>query len=391
MIWLFLHRWFRSSLKPNPKKILVIREAAIGDVICMTPFLRQLRKRFPSSEIDYAVVSWVKNIIETNPHLNKIYTVPNEYISGNSLKIALKRLFFYTKLAKHRYDIVFCPSTQLIFKLPLLLFRKSYKIGFSTEPKSFYTKYNFMFDDYVWINLNEIPRTRHIAVRNLEMLDLISESPAPRSDALEIFISDSDKKNVNTLLTQLQIKESDELIAIAATAGSALKPDSKIKTAPPEKFLEIVQKLHQNNPNRKFFFIGSSSEKAYIEQMQICDETHYFNVCGMLSLRESAELLRRCQLLISNDSGATHLASTLRMPHIVFFGATDDIEFGPYQNPNASVYRVNLPCAPCRDSICKVPENEDTKGFERPFCLSKIQVDDIVKIAEEKLTSYIKN
>lgn len=168
--------------------------------------------------------------------------------SGNSLKIALKRLFFYTKLAKHRYDIVFCPSTQLIFKLPLLLFRKSYKIGFSTEPKSFYTKYNFMFDDYVWINLNEIPRTRHIAVRNLEMLDLISESPAPRSDALEIFISDSDKKNVNTLLTQLQIKESDELIAIAATAGSALKPDSKIKTAPPRKIFRNRSKIASKQP-----------------------------------------------------------------------------------------------------------------------------------------------
>ncbi len=386
MIWKALHCFFMAKLLINPKRILVIREAAIGDVICMTPFLKQLQKKYPSSQIDYVVVGWAKNVIETNPNIDNILVIPNDCVSGKVWKVALKRLWYYFGLAKRKYDLIFCPSTQLLYKLPLIFFRKSYKIGFSTESKGQITKHNFMLDDYVWIDLNELPRTRHIASRNLEMLDLISEKPVSRDDGLEIFLSDAEQRAVDKLFERLGIASSDELIAIAAAAGSAVKSDSFIKTAPLEKFIEMIGRLMQNNPNRKFFCIGASSERSYVEKMQICDEHRIFNLCGALSLRESAELLRRCKLLISNDSGATHLASALQMPHIVFFGATDDVEFGPYQNVNSTVYRVSLSCSPCRDSSCNVDMREIFQNHSRPFCLSMIDVNQVVDLAEQKLS-----
>lgn len=323
-------RWLSAKLPENPKRILVIREAAIGDVICMTPFLRELRRKYPTAQIEYVVVSWARNIIETNPNVDSVHTIPNDCIAGTVWKVAAKRLYFYAKLTQNQYDLIFCPSTQLLYKLPLVLFRKAYKVGFSTEPKGQITRHNFMLDDYVWIDLNEIPRTRHIAVRYLEMLDLISEKPVSREGGLEIFLTDSDQEAVDKLLNRLKIQPDDELIAIAAAAGSAIKSDSSIKTAPKEKFIEIVQRLRQVGKRRKFFFIGASSERDYVEAMNICDNRRIFNVCGLLSLRESAELLRRCKLLISNDSGVTHIASALKMNHIVLFGATDEVEFGPY-------------------------------------------------------------
>ncbi|MFN3394845.1 MAG: glycosyltransferase family 9 protein, partial [Candidatus Thermochlorobacter sp.] len=187
------------------------------------------------------------------------------------------------------------------------------------------------------------------------------------------------------LLEQLRIQGSDELIAMAAAAGSAIKSDSVIKTAPAEKFIEVTKQLQQNNPRRKIFYIGAPSERQYVENMQICDGCLIFNLCGMLSLRESAELLRRCRLLISNDSGATHLASALGIKHIVWFGATDDVEFGPYRNPNAVVYRVDLPCAPCRENECTVPESHMTSHAKRPFCLTMIDARQVTAIAEQML------
>lgn len=376
-----------ASIAKHPQRILVIREAAIGDVVCMTPFLRELRRKYPAAYIEYVVVSWARNIIETNPNVDKVHTIGDDGISGKVWKVALKRLYFYRKLAKHRYDLVFCPSTQLLYKLPLALFRRAYKVGFSAEPKGQVTKHNFMLDDYVWIDLNEIPRTRHIAVRYLEMLDLISDALTSRDGGLEVFLTKSDDAAIEKLLEKYGIEPSDELIAIAAAAGSAIKSDSAIKTAPPEKFIKTVEQLRKNNSKRKFFFIGSASEREYVEKMQVCDGKHIFNVCGLLSLRESAALLQRCRLLISNDSGVTHIASALKMNHIVLFGATDEVEFGPYQNPNAMVMRYSLPCAPCRKSQCEAPESEDTKEHQRPFCLSKIAVEDIVKAAEKKLSA----
>jgi heptosyltransferase-2 len=385
MLFQLLRRYFSAKFPKEVKHILVIREAAIGDVLCITPFLKNLRKLYPHSKIDYVVVDWAKNAIETNPNIDTIYTVSNAHILGKTWKVALKRFWFYLNLSRRHYDLVFCPSTQLILKFPLIFFRTAYKVGFSTEPKEKTTKYNFMLDDYVYIDLNEIPRTRHIAVRNLEMLELISKAPISRNDKLEIFLSPKERETIDQLFERLGIRESDELIAIAAAAGSAFKSDSVIKTAPPEKFMEVIERLRQNSPNRKFFCIGAKSERKYVDAMNICDETHVFNVCGLLSLRESAELLRRCSLLISNDSGATHLASALGINHIVWFGATDDVEFGPYLNPNAVVYRVHLPCAPCRKNECAVPEADIPQKVKRPFCLNLIDTQQVSEIAEEML------
>jgi ADP-heptose:LPS heptosyltransferase len=386
MLFQFFRKFFSARFPKEVKHILVIREAAIGDVLCMTPFLKNLRKLYPHSKIDYVVVDWAKNAIETNPNIDTIYTVSNAHILGKTWKVALKRFWFYLNLSRRHYDLVFCPSTQLILKFPLIFFRTAYKVGFSTEPKEKTTKYNFMLDDYVYIDLNEIPRTRHIAVRNLEMLELISKAPISRNDKLEIFLSPKERETIDQLFERLGIRESDELIAIAAAAGSAFKSDSVIKTAPPEKFIEVFERLRQNSPNRKFFCIGAKSERKYVDAMNICDETHVFNVCGLLSLRESAELLRRCSLLISNDSGATHLASALGINHIVWFGATDDVEFGPYLNPNAVVYRVHLPCAPCRHSKCDVELSDVFNRYSRPYCLSMIDVEKVVELSEKKIS-----
>jgi len=60
MLFQCLKKFFSAQFPKEVKRILVIREAAIGDVLCMTPFLKNLRKLYPDSKIDYVVVDWAK-------------------------------------------------------------------------------------------------------------------------------------------------------------------------------------------------------------------------------------------------------------------------------------------------------------------------------------------
>ncbi len=382
-----LRRIFVVQTEPpkDVRKILVIREAAIGDVLCMTPFLKALREMYPNAAIDYVVVDWAKSAIENNPNINDIFSVSNELIVGKAWSVVLKRLKFYAALAKRNYDVVFCPTTQLLYKIVLILFRKSYKIGFSTEPKERVTKYNFMLNNYVFINLNEIPRTRHITVRNLEMLDLLCDKKIGRNHGLEIFPSGKDIKKIEDWINRLDWGNKD-IIAIAPSAGNSVKSDATGKTAPKEIFVDVIKEL-KKNPSRRFALIGAASEYDYAESLNIADGTSVVNCCGTFSLRESAELLKRCKLLVSNDSGATHLASAMKTNHIVLFGGTDDVEFGPYQNPNATIYRVLLPCAPCRAASCSVEPSEQLRAYARPYCLTMMSAKAIVELAEQKLSS----
>jgi heptosyltransferase-2 len=69
---------------------------------------------------------------------------------------------------------------------------------------------------------------------------------------------------------------------------------------------------------------------------------------GRLSLLASAELLRRCAILVTNDSAPLHLASAMNTPTVALFGPTvPAFGFGPLAT-RASVLGLDaLPCRPC--------------------------------------------
>jgi ADP-heptose:LPS heptosyltransferase len=69
------------------------------------------------------------------------------------------------------------------------------------------------------------------------------------------------------------------------------------------------------------------------------------------------EWLRRCELMITNDTGPMHVAAALGKPLVALFGPTEPRRTGPYGQA-AGVLRHNLPCSPCLKSHCtwKNPE-----------------------------------
>jgi len=63
------------------------------------------------------------------------------------------------------------------------------------------------------------------------------------------------------------------------------------------------------------------------------------------------DFLRRCDLLVTNDTGPMHVAAALGKPLIALFGPTAPERTGPYGQLQ-NVLRLDLPCAPCLKSDC---------------------------------------
>ena len=81
------------------------------------------------------------------------------------------------------------------------------------------------------------------------------------------------------------------------------------------------------------------------------------NLCGATTLPEMIEWVRRCDLLITNDTGPMHVAAALGKPLVALFGPTEPRRTGPYGQLE-NVLRLNLPCSPCLKSDCAI-ENTD--------------------------------
>jgi len=63
------------------------------------------------------------------------------------------------------------------------------------------------------------------------------------------------------------------------------------------------------------------------------------------------EWLRRCEVLITNDTGPMHAAAALGRPLVALFGPTEPRRTGPY-GQHQNVLRVELPCSPCLKPRC---------------------------------------
>ncbi|MCK5254536.1 MAG: glycosyltransferase family 9 protein, partial [Deltaproteobacteria bacterium] len=81
--------------------------------------------------------------------------------------------------------------------------------------------------------------------------------------------------------------------------------------------------------------------------------------CKTERLRQLAEIFRRCDLFLGSDSGPMHIASFVKTPVAVIYGATDPVVNAPYEKNPHVVLRKDLPCNPCRKRNCQSRECMD--------------------------------
>ena len=101
---------------------------------------------------------------------------------------------------------------------------------------------------------------------------------------------------------------------------------------------------------------------------------------GQTSLREMMLILRRCELILTNDSGAMHVAAALGVPTVAIFGPTvKPFGFFPVGARTAVVEVSNLDCRPCSVHGSK----KCPLGHFR--CMNDVTVDRVVDSAQTLL------
>ena len=91
------------------KKILLVRNDNVGDLICTTPSIEALRKRYPNNQIDIVANSYNFDAIYQNPFIDKIYcyTKPKHKISFiDKIKAGWGKLKILLEIKKENYAVV---------------------------------------------------------------------------------------------------------------------------------------------------------------------------------------------------------------------------------------------------------------------------------------------
>lgn len=107
---IFLDKKLKANYSQEYKNILLIRLDEIGDVVLMTPLLREMRSNYPEADITLIVKPQVYNLVELCPYVNKVMTF-NRHEGRFSFILNIIKAFRYAKvfLWKEKYDLVIVP------------------------------------------------------------------------------------------------------------------------------------------------------------------------------------------------------------------------------------------------------------------------------------------
>ena len=300
-------------------KFLVIRFSSIGDIVLASPVFRCLKKQIITSEVHFLTKSSFKIVTQSNPYIDEFF-----YFDKNIDEVI-------RQLKKENYDYII--DLQNNFRSNTIkrsLRVKSFTIDKLNIEKTLLTK----------TGINMMPK-RHITLRSL---DTIKEFGAKDDGAgLDYFIPQKD------LIKENDIPASHLAGYIALVIGASYYT----KKLPAHKLKALCAGI-----DHPIILLGGGEDKETGDLVAKIDNVKIYNACGKFNLNESADLVRRSKLVISNDTGLQYIASAFNKPTLAIWGSTSpklDVEpfYGknflltakepPYEN----ILVKGLRCQPC--------------------------------------------
>src|SRR5262249_55926204 len=120
----------------------------------------------------------------------------------------------------------------------------------------------------------------------------------------------------------------------------------------PERFAEALAKITAQS-SAQWILLGTKKDTAIGEQIAAALGDHCVNRIGQTTLEQLIDELRRCSLLLTNDTGTMHLAALLGVPVVAVFGSTEPRLTGPLGNGHV-VLRHHVECSPCFLRECPI-------------------------------------
>ncbi len=304
------------------KKILLIQTAYIGDVILTTPLIRWAKTGLNYPQTHIVVIPTAKNIVENNPFVDKIIVYDKRgKDKGLAGLISLAR-----QLKKENYCLVISPHRSLRSALIARLTGAARRIGFNTSSGAFF------YTDKIKYNQNSHEIDRNLSLLKFARLNITDRHP-------QVFPDHDDEKLIITLFSEHAIKP--HIAPVALAPGSVWFT----KKWPEEYYRELVKLLVEHGLT--VFLTGGAADKECCARVKSGIDGQVINLAGELTLRQSAALYKKCAVLVCNDSGAMHLAVSVKTPVIALFGPTvPSFGFSPFGEKN-TILEHQLSCRPC--------------------------------------------
>lgn len=377
---------YREEISEGVENILIVRLDAIGDMILMSGFIREVRANFPKARITLMVSPLTFPLVELCPYVNEILTFDIEKI-GRELPNVLEKLipFCRENLWQKRFSYAFSPQWGT-WNLPILLLcwlsGAKDRIGYGQYPyeswvgNNFSDYRNYKEQDNFLLTKNIVtPRT---VIADIEKNFYVLESTGLKvnSNHVELFYGAENFYQARELLKNIPPTCKKVILGLGAGDNS--------RKYPVEKYLIALKELAKKN--LVFVIVGGKSElddANFIEKN--LPQGKVLNLVNKTTLCETEAVINQTDFYIGNDTGVMHMVAACKIPCLVLYREAQDKEnilqgllsefqrFPPWQT-NSVILRPDHQLEDCAE-----------KGIiygwchsKEPHCITQIKPQEII-------------
>lgn len=345
------------SVADNPKRILVVKLTAIGDVLMATPVAKALRQAFPNSYIAWAVEKKAADVVIGNPYLDEVIVWQRSVPGSIPCRAAhfVKSAWQLGKtLRSKRFDV--CVDLQGLIRSAFVcvLSGARRRVGFADGDEGSVLFYHEKYD----------PGSSDLNAqqRNLDILRVLGVEST--DTAMYMPISDSDRSFAAEFFRNSGLEDGKVVAFCPATTWAN-------KHWVPEGWAKVADLLWDRY-HVKSLILGAKADIPLANTIAEKARSKPVISAGQTTLKQAGAIMERSVAVIGVDTGLLHMAVALDRPTVGLFGASAWRCF--LKKPNFVWVAKEFPCSPCqRHPICKDVDcmraitPEDVLGAVKPW------------------------
>ena len=352
-------------------KILLMKFRNIGDVLLLSPLIKNLKLTYPDATIDVALNSGTEEMLTLNPDIHEVIIYDRTKIKSLGIfKRIWEELKFALAIRAIKYDIVVNTTKGDRGAQLALVSGAKIKIGY----KNFK---NILLREVFHRNLPK-QVLRHTLETNLDVLRALNLPIKEKK--VEVFWSDEDEKKVNRLLKH------KEFIHIHPVSRWMFKCINDKTMATIIDFCKIDM--------NKEVILSAAPVRQELDRLdailKLC-KSKPINLAGKLTLKQTSALNNKAKFFIGVDTAIMHISAANNTPVLAFFGPSGADHWGPWDNDMMKsgyttrrgfrsmgkhrVIQENWNCVPCGKDGCN--------GTKISDCLMNLDIEFIKKNIKE--------
>ncbi len=314
----------------QPKRILIVRLSAIGDVVMASGLIPALRARFPEAHIAWLAEPAARELLAANPRLDEVIPWPRAewqrlWRERRHAELARAVHGFVRGLRARRFDLALDLQGLLKSGLWARLSGAPERIGIGSR------------EGAQWLMTRVLPRRNDDRRIGAEYRQMARELGCPDADfRMDLVPSDDDRRIAGEVLAGHGLAGGFTVIAPFTT-----RPQKHWFEA---RWAELAPRLAASL-GMPVAMLGGPADREAAARI-VAAAPGLVDLAGETRLGQTVAVIARARLLIGVDTGLTHMGIALGVPTLALFGSTR-----PYldpASPRAAILYEALPCSPCR-------------------------------------------